>query len=433
MPDSAAGLPQPDLKLALAKAHTEYLTKNPESKRFFEKSLSVLPGGNTRTVIHANPFPLTFSQGKGNTLFTVDGDSYIDFLNEYSAGLYGHSCNIIKNAVTAALDNGWNFGGNTVLEKKLASIVVERFNFDMVRFTNSGTEATLMAIGAAINFTGRKKILVFSNGYHGSAFSFPGVASKYSMNAKYEFIQATYNDIAATEATLSELPSESLAAILVEPMQGSGGCIPGNYEFLAFLRKASKELKALLILDEVMTSRLAYGGLQSKLGIKPDLTTLGKWIGGGMNFGAFGGRSDVMEMFDPSVGKLTHSGTFNNNVVSMSAGIAGCQLYNSDAVAKVNGLGDQMRTMINEVIKKQIGPAESKMFARGIGSLLNVCFEGEEKTTLHNLFYHHMLKHGINIATRGFVTLSMEIKEEHVEKFVQAVESFVIEYLGALV
>jgi glutamate-1-semialdehyde 2,1-aminomutase len=126
------------------------------------------------------------------------------------------------------------------------------------------------------------------------------------MNAPYEFVQAIYDDISGPEAVLSQLPPQSLAAILVELMQGAGGCILGKPEFLAFLRKASKDLNALLILDEVMTSRLAYGGLQCKLGIKTDLTTLGKWIGGGMSFGAFRGRQDVMKMFDPSVGKFTH-------------------------------------------------------------------------------------------------------------------------------
>lgn len=155
---STREIEQPDLKLALTTAHREYTSKNPESKRLFEKSLSSLPGGNTRTVIHAHPFPLAFHQGEGNTLFTVDGGSYIDFLNEYSAGIYGHSSKTIKYAITAALDKGWNFGGNTVLEKRLAMIVTERFKLERVRFTNSGTEATLMAVGAAINFTGRKKV-----------------------------------------------------------------------------------------------------------------------------------------------------------------------------------------------------------------------------------------------------------------------------------
>ena len=151
---------QPDLKSALAVAHAAYTSRNPLSANYYNSSLSHLPGGNTRSVIHSLPFPLTFSHGESETLYTVDGDSYIDFLGEYSAGIYGHSSEIIKNAITSALNKGWNFGGSNVYEKQLAKIVVDRFSdsMEMVRFCNSGTEANLMAIGAAINFTGRKKV-----------------------------------------------------------------------------------------------------------------------------------------------------------------------------------------------------------------------------------------------------------------------------------
>jgi glutamate-1-semialdehyde 2,1-aminomutase len=249
------------------------------------------------------------------------------------------------------------------------------------------------------------------------------------MNAPYEFVLARYNDPASVDAVIAGLPKDSLAAIIVEPMQGAGGCIPGQPQFLHHLRKVADEQSALLILDEVMTSRLAYGGIQSTIGLKPDLTTLGKWIGGGMSFGAFGGRHAIMDMFDPRRGQLVHSGTFNNNVFTMAAGIAGCSLFDKDAVDRLNAKGDSLRNQINETIEEGLparkGSATPVMFALGIGSLCNVSFTGSQKTTLQALFFHHMLDHGIYLATRGFCALSLENTDEHIAKFVNAVEKFV--------
>lgn len=167
-----------------------------------------------------------------------------------------------------------------------------------------------MALSAAIAFTGRKKILAFTNGYHGGTLSFPSSLSEVNANLPHEFVLAPYNDVEGTKFVITSLPSSSLAAIIVEPIQGSGGCIVGSKPFLAYLNKAAKDLGALFIVDEVMTSRLSYHGYSSSLGLKPDLITLGKWIGGGMTFGAFGGRKDrgVMSMFDPRNGILGHSG-----------------------------------------------------------------------------------------------------------------------------
>lgn len=252
------------------------------------------------------------------------------------------------------------------------------------------------------------------------------------MNPPYDFVLATYNDNASVDAAIAGIPKDSLAAIIVEGMQGAGGCISGVRDFLHHLRAVATEQKALLILDEVMTSRLAYGGLQTKLQIKPDMTTLGKWPGGGMTFGAFGGRRDVMDMFDPRRGQLTHSGTFNNNVVTMAAGIAGCSIFDETAVNKLNNMGDTLRSKINGVVAKHLPKVEegatARMTVRGIGSLLNVTFTGSDKDVLQALFYHHMLDQGIYFATRGYVALHLEITEDHIAMFVRAVETFVISY-----
>jgi glutamate-1-semialdehyde 2,1-aminomutase len=253
------------------------------------------------------------------------------------------------------------------------------------------------------------------------------------MNANYEFVLAPYNDIEGTNAVISTLPSQSLAAILVEGMQGAGGCIPGNTDFLHHLRKVATDQKALLILDEVMTSRLGYKGLQSKIGLVPDITTLGKWPGGGMSFGAFGGRRDVMEMFNPRNGKLVHSGTFNNNVVTMAAGIAGCAILDEATVERLNSLGETLRSRLTSTIEKHLPNPPYKMFVTGMGSLLNVKFAGTDSNHLQSIFYHWMLDHGIYLAARGYMALNIELKEEHIDQFVKAVEEFLVEYHRVLV
>ena len=347
-------------KDALAKAHSTYTDLNPSSLQAHQSARQYQPGGNTRTVLHANPFPITFASGNGCTLTSLDGHTYTDFLGEYTAGIYGHNNPTIRAAIHEALTRGWNFGGNNMYEKELAKLVCERFTptMELVRFTNSGTEANMMAVATAMAWTGRTKILVFRGGYHGASLSFgnppKGSATK-SVNLPHEWIIGTYNNIARTEEVLSALPPKSLAVILVEPMLGSAGAIPGSLPFLQFLRSYASSHDALLIFDEVMTSRLSYHGLGHKLGIRPDLITLGKWVGGGMSFGAFGGRRDIMEMYDPSKsGGLAHAGTFNNNVISMAAGCAGCKVLNEETTNRLNDLGERLKEMVTNVIEKHL-------------------------------------------------------------------------------
>ena len=245
-------------------------------------------------------------------------------------------------------------------EKELARLVCERFapTMELVRFTNSGTEANMMAVATALAWTGRTKILVFRGGYHGATLSFhdppDGLATK-GVNLPHEWVIGTYNDIARTEEVLSALPPKSLAVILVEPMLGSAGAIPGSLPFLEFLRSYASSHGALLIFDEVMTSRLSYHGLGHKLGFQPDLMSLGKWLGGGMSFGAFGGRRDIMEMYDPSKsGSLAHAGTFNNNVISMAAGCAGCKVLDEETTNRLNDLGERLKEKVTDVIERNL-------------------------------------------------------------------------------
>lgn len=334
-----------------------------------------------------------------------------------------------------------------------------------------------MAIATAVASTGRKKILVFKDGYHGGTLLFSSNLADVNTNLPHEFVIAPYNDIHGTQSIISALPQDSLAAILVEPIQGSGGCIVGDPKFLQYLDTIAHQLGALFIVDEVMTSRLSYHGLSASLHLTPDLVTLGKWIGGGMSFGAFGGRRDgPMMMFDPRSGVLSHSGTFNNNIVTMAAGCVGLDIYNNGEVQRLNELGKRLKMGIETVLLKSripgtqqlteplhpgnlevespfqgepspliiepedvfdfealsLAEAEPGMWVSGQGSMLCLHFSGESKKTLQSLLWHHMLENGIYIAQRGFIALNLELREEHIQLFLKALELFVMKYKQAL-
>ena len=307
-----------DLAPLLEAARQRYADRRPRSKELFERATAVLPGGSTRSVLDVDPFPFRIASASGSRIVDVDGHEYIDFLGDYSAGLLGHDPTVVSAAVHAALDRGWSFGGVHVDEIRFAEAVCARFpSIEQVRFTNSGTEANLMAIQLARHHTGRDRVVVVDAAYHGGLLYF-GHGGE-ALLAPFDFERITYNVLEG----LTEVIDDRVAAVLVEPMMGSAGCIPATPAFLTALRGACDAAGALLIFDEVMTSRMSVGGVQARTGVIPDLTTLGKYLAGGMTFGAFGGRADVMAAFDPARGgTLTHGGTFNNNVVTMAAGAA---------------------------------------------------------------------------------------------------------------
>ena len=419
-----------DIGAALAEAEELYRARNPKSLAQHRAACAALPGGNTRSAIHVDPFPLTITRGEGAQLWDLDGHEYVDFLSEFTAGIYGHSHPAIRAAIATALDGGVNFGAHNAIELQFAAAICARFpSIELVRFTNSGTEANLMAVSAARAITGRPKILVFTGGYHGGVFYFRGHGSP--LNAPFEYLLGQYNDFASVEALFRPHRAE-LAAILVEPMQGTTGCIPAERSFLAGLRALADETGALLIFDEVMTSRLAPGGLQEVHGILPDLTTLGKYVGGGMSFGAFGGRTDIMERFDPRrPDAFQHAGTFNNNVLTMNAGLVGLtELYTPERARALNRWGDQLRERLNADVRRH-GLA---MQFTGLGSMFCVHMtdrpvrsqEDAERgnAALRDLFYFDLVAHGIWFAKRGMFALSIVLNEADDNKLVHAVEEF---------
>jgi glutamate-1-semialdehyde 2,1-aminomutase len=430
-------MPHADIDQALAAAHRRFTESNPASLRQFEEQARYMPGANSRSVLFYAPFPLTIARGEGATLWDADGHRYADFIAEYTAGVYGHSAPEIREAVAEAMKGGINLTGHNLLEGRLARLICERFpQIEQLRFTNSGTEANLMALTAALHFTGRRKLVVFSGGYHGGVLGFG--AKPLPTTVPFDFLVLPYNDERTAREQIDKHGPE-IAAILLEPMQGASGCIPGRLEFLQALRESATRAGALLIFDEVMTSRLAPHGLANKLGIRCDLTTLGKYIGGGMSFGAFGGRADVMALFDPRTGPLAHSGTFNNNVLTMAAGHAGLtKLFTPEAAGALAARGDVMRQRLNALCA---GEGVAMQFT-GIGSLMNAHFVGGEVRStddlapvdarLRQLLFFHLLSEGIYTSPRGFVVLSLPLTEADIDRYVAAIGSFIGEYRALL-
>ena len=314
-----------DRAAAVAQAMARYRERCPASERQFNAATEVLPGGNTRSVLFHEPFPLTMVRGEGCWLWDADGHRYLDALGEFTAGLYGHSNAAIREAIHAALAQGLSLSSHTAREAALALEIRARFpSMELLRFTNSGTEANLLALAAAIAHTGRRKVLVFDGAYHGGVLSFGGGASP--VNVPHDFVIAPYNDLDAVRAIVRSRWRRRWRRSWSSPCSARAAASPAKPPFLAGLRELADACGAMLIFDEVMTSRLSIGGRQAQLGIRPDLTTLGKYFGGGLSFGAFGGRADLMARFDPRrADALGHAGTFNNNVLTMAAGLAGLQ------------------------------------------------------------------------------------------------------------
>jgi glutamate-1-semialdehyde 2,1-aminomutase len=418
----------------LHQARAEFERCRPKSRTAFEVAACHMPGGNTRTVLFHGPFPLRIEAGEGARIRDVDGHEYVNLLGEYTAGIFGHSNAIIRQAIVDALERGINLSGHTRAETEFANLIRQRFpSIDLIRFTNSGTEANLMAITAARFATGRQKVMVFSGGYHGGLLYFGGGGSP--VNAPFPYLVSRYNDIDAASAMLREHGSD-IACVVVEPMIGSGGCIPGRPEFLRMLRQETRSAGAVLIFDEVMTSRLSYGGAQELFSITPDLTTLGKYLGGGMSFGAFGGASRLMQVFDPRADShLPHAGTFNNNVVTMAAGKAALtHVLTRSALDALNARGDALRKRLNA----RFEAAGVRLRATGVGSLLNihavasdVRYPDELATSddrIKELLFLDLLERGYYIARRGFIALSLEVTDLDLDGFESGVASFVEAY-----
>ena len=420
------------LDLALAAARQRYIDSNPASQDAHQAASNVMPGGNTRTVLYHDPFPLRIVRGNNSTITDADGHDYLNLLGEYTAGLFGHSHPDIRHAIDRALDQGLNLSAHNLHEIALAKLVCERFrSIEKVRFTNSGTEANLMAISTARYCTGRNKVMVFNGGYHGGLlyFGHGGIP----INAPFDFLLGKYNSLEHSQALIRENAND-LACILVEPMMGSAGCIPADSAFLQMLRQEADQCGALLIFDEVMTSRLSGGGAQHLYNVTPDLTTLGKYIGGGMSFGAFGGRTEILSIYDPSTHPgIPHAGTFNNNTLSMAAGCTALgQVFTPACADALTRRGDQLRQDLNQIAGQLKVPVQ----LTGLGSLMNLHTQSNpvrcpedlrfSDDRIKELIFLDLLDAGVYIARRGFIALMLSVTDQELKNFRQAFEQVLI-------
>ncbi|KAK2603844.1 hypothetical protein QQS21_003968 [Conoideocrella luteorostrata] len=430
--------PALDVAAALQAARRMYIQQNPKSRAIYAEALLHMPGGNTRAVLHADPFPLYMQSGRGHQVVSEDGKTYTDLTGEFSAALYGHSNPTIQSAIQGVLvGTGLNLSSCTRAEVDLAREVCQRFRIDHVRFTNSGTEANLQALAAARHFTGKRKIVVFGGAYHGGVLGFAGGKPAANNVDLGDWVVAKYNDLADA---VRAIRSDGVAGVLVECMQGAGGCIVGTGEFLKGINKAARQAGVLLIIDEVMTSRMSAHGLSSIHNLTPDLKTFGKWLGGGLAFGAFGGRADVMAAYDPrKTTALPHSGTFNNNTLAMRAGYVGLtEIYTAPIAEQFTEAGTELITQLNAAA------ADSILCFTGYGTVMTAHFpldgrgdirdagDVEECVQLKELFWLDMLQRGFWIARRGLVSLILHMPGSEMERFVDAVRGFVGRYEALL-
>lgn len=419
---------------AIKDTRARYVSANPRSREADKQAGKFMPGGNTRSVLHYNPFPLTMARGEGAELIDLDGHRYADFLCEYSAGLFGHSDKIILDAVHEALDRGIVMGAPTHYERELSGLLCHRFpSIEKIRFCNSGTEANLMALTTARVVTGREKIIGFNGAYHGGVIKFPSGNSAF--NVPYDFVLSEYNDTERTFELIHQL-GDDLAAVIVEPILGAGGNIPGTREFLKMLRRETRKVGALLIFDEVKTARIGPAGIQGLMRIKPDLTTLGKFIGGGLPTGAFGGNAKIMNHYNPKkTGAWNHAGTFNNNVCSMAAGAAGIgEIYTQQRALDFLDWSEAFRLALNEMFIEKDMP----MHCNGLGSIFAIHFSTKPVKrksdisagclSLRPLLHMELLHEGVLVAGRGDVFQSLPMTEKHLFKVSLALEKFIDRY-----
>ena len=427
---------------------SEYRRRTVKSAALYQTALKALPGGDTRSVTYFAPYPLFMSWGAGCRLTDVDGNQYLDFLNNYSALIHGHAHPKITEAVSRQLAKGTIYATPLEIQIQLAELLRERApSLEKIRFCNSGTEATMCAIRAAKAFTGRNKIVKMEGGYHGTHDAAqisvgPAPESAGPTDAPYsvpqslglfrgvvnDVVVAPFNNVEAVSRIINDNRSD-LAGVIVEPVMGSAGIIPAQPEFLQFLREATRSCGALLILDEVVSFRLAYGGAQEIYSLRPDITTLGKIIGGGFPVGAFGGRAEVMALFDPRQGSVHHSGTFNGNAITMTAGLASLELLTRSEITRINQLGERLRRGLREAFSS----AGISGQVTGIGSLTGVHFTDAEvrdyrssarmKTEMLSMLHLSLLNHDIFAAPRGDFYISTPMGEQDVETLLHAFRS----------
>jgi glutamate-1-semialdehyde 2,1-aminomutase len=394
-----------------------YVERTPQSAAMGPRAQRVMPAGETRAAGFHTPYPLTIATAHGHVLTDIDGNDYIDLSNNFTSLAHGHAFPPIVDAVSRVIGAGtaWPARNNTQIE--LAELLCSRVDsVDLVRFCNSGSEANMLALHVARSVTGRQKVLMARFGYHGSHEVFEaGFFGNEGERAWPHTIVATFGDADDFERVLAEQGDE-IAAVFLEAVMGSSGLVSAPAEFFRRVIDATHRAGAVFVLDEVITLRMHEGGHQANLGITPDLTTMGKVIGGGHPVGAVGGRADLMSHLDPTKGKIFHSGTFNGNPVTTAAGIPSVAHLSADRIAQMAAQAEQLDDSLAAAAAEHGLPFSS----RRVGSLINIYLTAEPpaanivRTDASLMRKAHLagMNHGLYFASRGLLVLSTVMSDE---------------------
>ena len=433
--------------MSVEREQGEYTGKTRRSRALHEEATAVMPGGNSRTTTFFDPYPFYIERGQGAHVWDADGNDRLDFNGNYTSLILGHAPPEIIKAVQEAAERGLSFPGPTESEIALAAELARRIpSMQTLRFTNSGTEATMNAVRVARAFTGRPKIAKFEGAYHGThdwalvSVNPPAKASGSRTSPKAlassaglppavmkHVVVLPWNDPDACEKIL-EREAANLAGLLVDPLLGIGGILPPQPGFLERLREVTARHNIVLIFDEVISFRIARGGAQEKFGVTPDLTTLGKIIGGGLPIGAFGGRADIMGAYDPRKGgaRIGHGGTFNANPPTMAAGLATLQALTPEAYERLDALGERLRGGVTRLLDN----TRRKGQITGVGSLFCLHWATGPLTDYRSSrpkdaeaplrVFLGLLNEGIILSQRGLGACSLAMGDEDVDRFVNA-------------
>jgi glutamate-1-semialdehyde 2,1-aminomutase len=414
-----------------------------KSRELYKKARTLLPGGVSSPVRAIKPYPFYTESASGSIIRDIDGNEYIDYCLAYGPNILGHANPKIKAAIIAQLDKGWLYGTPTELEVNLAERIAGIYpSIDMLRFVSTGTEATMSALRAARGFTGRDKFIKIEGGFHGahdaalvqagSGATTLGKPDSLGVPADFtkHTLQVPFNDIEALTDVI-ERNREDVAALIIEPVLGNIGPVLPEEDYLSDVRKVTEEHDVVLIFDEVITGfRLAMGGAQEYYGVTPDMTTLGKIIGGGLPIGVFGGKEEIIEMIAPS-GGVYQAGTYSGCPASVATGLAVLDvLEKEDVHRKLNSTGDMLRARLTEIVD-DLGLDYNVC---GISSMFKIFFGDKPLNYREALkcdkegylgFFFRMLDSGVFLPPSQFETnfLSTAHTEENIEKTLVAYEA----------
>jgi glutamate-1-semialdehyde 2,1-aminomutase len=394
-----------------------FAARTPRSAALHQRALALMPGGDTRTSAYHPPYPLTIDRGEGPYVVDVDGNRYVDLIGNFTSLVHGNAYPPIVEAVRRQVEKGTAWPARNEPQLELAELLCERVaSVEQVRFCNSGTEATMLAAYVARAVTGRHKVLMARYGYHGSLEEYE---VGFLGHGGPDTLLATHGDAADFERVLAERGRE-IACVILEPVMGSAGLIASPPGFLERVAEAAHRAGALFVADEVITLRLGTGGAQALHGVRPDITAMGKIIGGGLPVGALGGRADLLSVTNPERLKLVHSGTFNGNPLTAAAGAVSVRELTSDRIGVMEGQAERLAGALGDAAARQGVPFS----LRQVGSMLQVFFTDtppeanvvRTDTELAVRFHLAALNHGVFFAGRGLMALSTVIDDALVDE-----------------